>query len=114
MDCQKCHFLTSKRSENGQVFSKRYNNFFIILYTASCGHLLTLTFLKLFVYSFLWMILINCQEIDLIELFKGHFQGRKGQVWPISHNYQYYSVVMEVLPKFIVSCSFFVVKPIQS
>ena len=38
------------------------------------------------VYNFLGMILINCQDMDFIEL-KGHFQGRKGQVWPIFHKY---------------------------
>ena len=32
-----------------------------------------------FVYSFLGMILIICQEMDLIDYSKGHFQGRKGR-----------------------------------
>ena len=61
------------------------------------------------------MILINCQEMDFIELFKRSFSRseRSGLAYfPIIIDIIQYS--NEVLPKFIASCSFFVVKPILS
>ena len=50
-----------------------------------------------FVFSFLWVILINFQEMDLIELFKSSFSTSE---WfgPYSHNYLYYSVVTKCCP----------------
>ena len=67
------------------------------------------------VYSFLGMILINCQEMDFIELFKRSFSRseRSGVAhFPIIIDILFSS--NEVLPKCISSCSFFVVKPIWS
>ena len=52
-------------------------------------------------FTFLWEPwLINCQEMDFIYS-KGHFQGRKGQVCPFSHNYWYYSVVTKCCPNLL-------------
>ena len=50
------------------------------------------------------MISIICQEMDLIELY--HFQGQKGQGWPM---FPYVSISFgsnEVLPNCIASFSF--------
>ena len=37
-------------------------------------------------------------DIDNLNYSKGHFQGRKGQVGPFSHDYLYYSVVTKCCP----------------
>ena len=66
-------------------FQKRSDNFSLFL-----------------VYSFLGMILINCQEMDFIEIFKrSFFKIGNGQVWPISHNYWYYSVATKCCPNLL-------------
>ena len=53
-------------------------------------------------YSFLGMILINCQEMDFIELLKRYFfLGRKVRFSPISHNYLYYSIVTKCCPNLL-------------
>ena len=63
---QEGHFSRSKRSDKGKIcflfatfcqFSqKRSDNFSLFL-----------------AYSFLWMVLINCQDMGFIELFKRSF-----------------------------------------
>ena len=52
-------------------------------------------------------MLMNCEEKDLIEsLYKGHCQGQKGQVWLIVTYFSILISSIEVLPKWIASCSF--------
>ena len=58
--------------------------------------------LKKIVYSFLGMILIVCQEMDLIELFKKViFKVGKVRFGPFSDNYLCYSVVMKCYPNLL-------------
>ena len=48
---------------------------------------------------------MNCEETDLIESLKGHYQGQKGQVWLIFTSLSILISSTEVLFKYIVSCS---------
>ena len=68
-----------------------------------------------YAYSFLGMILIDCQDIDFIELFKRLFS--RLEMLGLVHFPIIIDIIIicnEVLPKFIASCTFFVVKPILS
>ena len=51
------------------------------------------------------MMLMNCKETDLMNRSKGHFQGRKDQVWLISIYFCILISVIELLPKCIASFS---------
>ena len=54
------------------------------------------------VYSFFRMILINCQEMDFIELFgKVIFKVGKVRFSPFSRNYWYYSIVTKCCPNLL-------------
>ena len=61
-------------------------------------------------YSVLGKILINCQEMDFIELFKRSFSSSERS------GFAHFPIIIDiiVLPKVIAACSFFVVKPILS
>ena len=47
------------------------------------------------------MILISCQEVDLIELLKSHFQGMKGQVFSIQFNSLFLRYRIQILHNYI-------------
>ena len=57
-----------------------------------------------FAYSFLGIILIDCQEVDFIELLERSFS--RSEKSGLAH--------CPMLHKCIASCSFFVVKPVLS
>ena len=59
-----------------------------------------------FFYSLLGMILINCQEMDLIELFDVNVI--KVRFGPFSHIYRYYSAVTKCCPNVLYYVAFFV------
>ena len=95
----KGHFSRFERLKKGQIwlFGQFSQKWFDNLYTASWG----------------WYWSTVKRWISL-NYSKGHFQGRKGQVKPIFPSLLILFSSNEVLPKFIASCSFFVVKPILS
>ena len=64
-------WITLKVIFQGPKDPKR-SNLVVLLLFANFPKNGLITFL-IFVYSFLGMILINCQEMDFIELFKGSF-----------------------------------------
>ena len=53
-----------------RVFFKWFDNFYLV-----------------FVHSFLGMVLIDCQEMDFIELFNRSFSRLEIRFSPVSHNY---------------------------
>ena len=58
-----------------------------------------------------WSTVKRCIRLNYS---KCHFQGQKGQVWPIVHNYLYYSIVTKCCPNLLHHVAYFCVKPIQS
>ena len=59
---------------------RKRSNLAILLLLANFLKNDMITFILFLVYSFLGMLFINCQEMDLIELFKRSFSRSQRQV----------------------------------
>ena len=96
MICINCQKLDSFECFKVRNVRKRLN-FGILLLFDNCLKNGLITFLYILYSSFLGMILINCQEMDLIRIiWKVIFKVGKVRFGPLSH--RYYSVVTKCCP----------------
>ena len=65
------------------IEGQKKSNVFIFYTFWQFSHEWCYTFSLLFAHSFLGMILINCKEMDFIELFERSFSSQKGHVLSI-------------------------------